>query len=116
MITISKYVYTHHISDCGGIGMVDMGLIIEIVPTTGSILRRCHRDFDNILTVGKIYEITKETSICPVTNLDLSRISFIADNGHFYLIELEQWKTYWNKSIFITLEECREKKLLKLGI
>ncbi len=64
MTTISKYVYTHHIRDWGG------------------------KDFDNILTVGKIYEITKETSICPVTNLDLSRISFIAYNGHFYLIEL----------------------------
>lgn len=58
-----------------------------------------------LLTEGKIYEFTKEVSICPVTNVDLSLISFIADDARSYLIDLN------NENDFIPLEEYREKQL-----
>lgn len=61
-----------------------------------------------LLTEGKIYEFTKEVSICPVTNVDLSIISFIADDARSYLIDLN------NENDFIPLEEWRQKQLDKI--
>ena len=61
-----------------------------------------------LLTEGKIYEFTKEVSICPVTNVDLSIISFIADDTRSYLIDLN------NENDFIPLEEWRQRQLNKL--
>ena len=61
-----------------------------------------------LLTEGKIYEFTKEVSICPVTNVDLSLISFIADDARSYLIDLN------NENDFIPLEEWRQRQLNKL--
>jgi hypothetical protein len=62
----------------------------------------------DLLTEGKVYEITKDVSICPVTDVDLSLTSFIGDDGRSYLIDLD------NINEFITLEEWREKQLDKL--
>jgi hypothetical protein len=62
----------------------------------------------DLLTEGKVYEITKDISICPVTVIDLSHTSFIADNGRSYLIDLN------NENDFITLEEYRQRQLDKL--
>lgn len=61
-----------------------------------------------LLTEGKVYEITKDVSICPVTDVDLSLTSFIADDGRSYLIDLN------NENDFIPLDEWREKQLDKL--
>jgi hypothetical protein len=61
-----------------------------------------------LLTEGKVYEITKEVSICPVTDIDLSLTSFIADDGRSYLIDLN------NENDFIPLEEYRQQQLNKL--
>ena len=61
-----------------------------------------------LLTEGKIYEFTKEVSICPVTNVDLSLISFIADDARSYLIDLN------NENDFIPLEEWRQRQLNKI--
>ena len=61
-----------------------------------------------LLTEGKVYEFTKDISICPVTDIDLSLTSFIADDGRSYLIDLN------NVNDFITLEEYRQKQLNKL--
>ena len=61
-----------------------------------------------LLTEGKIYEFTKEVSICPVTNVDLSLISFIADDDRSYLIDLN------NENDFIPLDEWRQRQLNKL--
>ena len=62
----------------------------------------------DLLTEGKVYEITKDVSICPVTDIDLSLTSFIADNGLSYLIDLN------NDNDFIPLEEYRQRQLDKL--
>jgi hypothetical protein len=62
----------------------------------------------HLLTEGKVYEITKDVSICPVTDIDLSLTSFIADNGLSYLIDLN------NDNDFIPLEEYRQRQLDKL--
>lgn len=61
-----------------------------------------------LLTEGKVYEFTKDISICPVTDIDLSITSFIADDGRSYLIDLN------NENDFITLEEYRDKKISKI--
>lgn len=61
-----------------------------------------------LLTEGKVYEFTKEVSICPVTDIDLSITSFIGDDGRSYLIDLN------NENDFITLEEHRQKQLDKI--
>jgi hypothetical protein len=61
-----------------------------------------------LLTEGKVYEITKDISMCPVTDIDLSISSFIADDGRPYLIDLN------NENDFITLEEYRQKQLDKI--
>jgi hypothetical protein len=61
-----------------------------------------------LLTEGKIYEFTKEVSICPVTGYDLSLISFIADDARSYLIDLN------NENDFIPLEEWRQRQLNKI--
>ena len=61
-----------------------------------------------LLTEGKVYEITKDVSICPVTDVDLSLTSFIGDDGRSYLIDLN------NENDFITLEEYRQQQLDKL--
>ncbi len=61
-----------------------------------------------LLTEGKVYEFTKDVSICPVTDIDLSLTSFIADNGLSYLIDLN------NENDFISLEEYRQQQLDKL--
>lgn len=61
-----------------------------------------------LLTEGKVYEITKDVSICPVTDIDLSLTSFIADDGRSYLIDLN------NENDFIPLEEYRQQQLNKL--
>jgi hypothetical protein len=63
---------------------------------------------NSLLTEGKVYEITKEVSICPVTDIDLSITSFIADDGQSYLIDLN------NENGFITLEEYRQQQLDKI--
>ena len=62
----------------------------------------------HLLTEGKVYEITKDVSICPVTDIDLSHTSFIADNGLSYLIDLN------NENDFIPLKEYRQRQLDKL--
>ena len=62
----------------------------------------------DLLTEGKVYEITKDVSICSVTDIDLSITSFIGDDGRSYLIDLN------NENDFITLEEYRQKQLDKL--
>jgi hypothetical protein len=62
----------------------------------------------DLLTEGKVYEITKDVSICPVTDVDLSLTSFIGDDGRSYLIDLN------NENDFITLEEYRQQQLDKL--
>jgi hypothetical protein len=62
----------------------------------------------DLLTEGKVYEITKDVSICPVTDVDLSLTSFIGDDGRSYLIDLN------NENDFITLEEHRQQQLDKL--
>ena len=61
-----------------------------------------------LLTEGKVYEFTKDISICPVTDIDLSITSFIADDGRSYLIDLN------NENDFITLEEYRQQQLDKI--
>jgi hypothetical protein len=61
-----------------------------------------------LLTEGKVYEFTKDVSICPVTNIDLSLTSFIADNGLSYLIDLN------NENDFIPLEQYRQEQLNKI--
>lgn len=61
-----------------------------------------------LLTEGKVYEITKDISMCPVTDVDLSITSFIADDGRSYLIDLN------NENDFIPLEEYRDKKISKI--
>lgn len=61
-----------------------------------------------LLTGGKVYEITKDVSICPVTDVDLSLTSFIADDNRSYLIDLN------NENDFIPLEEYRDKKIDKV--
>jgi hypothetical protein len=58
-----------------------------------------------LLTEGKVYELTKDVSICPVTDVDLSLTSFIGDDGRSYLIDLN------NENDFIPLEEYRDKKI-----
>jgi hypothetical protein len=62
----------------------------------------------DLLTEGKVYEITKDVSICPVTDVDLSLTSFIGDDGRSYLIDLN------NENDFIPLEDYRQKQLDKL--
>jgi hypothetical protein len=62
----------------------------------------------DLLTEGKVYEITKDVSICPVTDIDLSLTSFIGDDGRSYLIDLN------NENDFIPLEEYRQQQLDKL--
>jgi len=62
----------------------------------------------DLLTEGKVYKFTKDVSICPVTVIDLSLISFIADNGRSYLIDLN------NENDFIPLEEYRQRQLDKI--
>jgi hypothetical protein len=61
-----------------------------------------------LLTEGKVYEITKDISICPITDVDLSITSFIGDDGQSYLIDLN------NENDFIPLEEYRQQQLDKL--
>lgn len=61
-----------------------------------------------LLTEGKVYEITKDVSTCPVTDVDLSLTSFIGDDGRSYLIDLN------NENDFIPLEEYRQQQLDKL--
>ena len=61
-----------------------------------------------LLTEGKVYEFTKDVSICPVTNIDLSLTSFIADDGRSYLIDLN------NENDFIPLEQYRQEQLNKI--
>ena len=61
-----------------------------------------------LLTEGKVYEITKDVSICPITDVDLSLTSFIGDDGRSYLIDLN------NENDFISLEEYRQNQLDKL--
>jgi len=46
--------------------------------------------------------------MCPVTDVDLSITSFIADDGRSYLIDLN------NENDFIPLEEYRDKKISKI--
>jgi len=60
----------------------------------------------DLLTEGKVYEITKDISICPVTNIDLSHTYFIADNGRSFRIDL--------KNDFTPLEEYRQEQLNKI--
>jgi len=73
---------------------------------------KLHDVNDDILTIGKVYDIVKDISICLVTNIDLSHTSFIADDGKSYLIHSDE-QIDMN---FISLEEWREKKLNELGI
>ena len=63
---------------------------------------------NSLLTEGKVYEITKDISMCPVTDIDLSITSFIGDDGQSYLIDLN------NENGFITLEEYRQQQLDKI--
>ena len=73
----------------------------------------------NLLTEGKVYEITKEVSICPVTDIDLSLTSFIADDGRSYLIDLNNENDglmlcTFHINLFTTLEDYRQQQLDKL--
>ena len=70
-------------------------------------IARSHINRD-LLTVGKVYEITTDTSICPVTDIDLSMNYFISDDGRSYIIDLR------NDKEFIPLEEWRERQLYKI--
>lgn len=80
---------------------------MELIVSKWVCINRSHVN-KHLLTEGKVYEITKEVSICPVTDIDLSLTSFIADNGLSYLIDLN------NENDFITLEEYRQQQLDKL--
>ncbi len=71
---------------------------------------KLHDANEDILTIGKIYDIIKEVSICPVTNIDLSITSFIADDGKYYLIH-EDRQIDMN---FISLEQYRQQQLDKI--
>ena len=69
-----------------------------------------HDANEDILTIGKVYDIVKEIAICPITNIDLSHTSFIADDGKSYLIHAYE-QIAMN---FISLEQYRQDQLDKI--
>ncbi len=71
---------------------------------------KLHDANKNILSIGKTYDIIKEITICPVTNIDLSITSFIADDGQSYTIHADE-QINMN---FISLEEYRQEQLNKI--
>jgi hypothetical protein len=61
----------------------------------------------DIITVGKVYEFTKDTATCPDTGADLSHTSFIGDDGLSYLVDNDEIN-------FIPLELHRQQQLDKI--
>jgi hypothetical protein len=69
-----------------------------------------HDANDSILTIGKIYDIIREISICSVTNIALSYSYFIGDDGKSYLIHSDE-QIGMN---FISLDVYRQKQIDRL--
>ena len=80
---------------------------MNVITIEKMVCTTCTPVNSNILTPGRIYIVTTEKAKDTFSGIDLTRRSFIGDDGNDYLIQ-------YNDGEFITLEEWRQRQLNKI--